>query len=161
MLLSSFRISKGTTDPAEGWVQLTKVTCLGRITNSNTNLDQNIKISTKHQHLVSNCWEISGGVSDKGSQCWQLNQLFSNAENLFTTKKLPELQLQNLDQTLCSKYEQKFSFITKPQLPNLQQTVAYTILFSNISNSNNINKFWVGIFTRQGHINQVHQTGVS
>ena len=27
---------------------------------------------------------------------------------------LPELQLQNLDQTLCSKYEQKFNFMTKP-----------------------------------------------
>ena len=69
---------------------------------------------------------------------------------------LPELQLQNLDQTLCSKYEQKFSFMNNPQLPNLQQAVANTILIINISNSNNINKFWVGIFTRQGHINQVH-----
>ena len=66
---------------------------------------------------------------------------------------LPELQLQNLDQPLCSKSEQKFSFLTKPQLRNLQQIVANTIL---ISNSYNINKFWVGIFTRQGHINQVY-----
>ena len=56
---------------------------------------------------------------------------------------LPELQLQNLDQTLCSKSEQKFSFLTKPQLPNLPQTVANTILVNNISNSNNLNKFWV------------------
>ena len=38
--------------------------------------------------------------------------------------------------TLCSKSEQKFSFMTKPQLPNLQQTVANTILIINISNSN-------------------------
>ena len=44
----------------------------------------------------------------------------------------------------------------KPQLPNLQQTVADKILIINISNSNNLNKFWVGIFTRQGHINQVY-----
>ena len=43
---------------------------------------------------------------------------------------LPELQLQNLDQTLCSKSEQKFSFLTKPQLQNLQQFVANTILIS-------------------------------
>ena len=28
---------------------------------------------------------------------------------------LPELQRQNLDKTLCSKSEQKFNFITKPQ----------------------------------------------
>ena len=69
---------------------------------------------------------------------------------------LPELQLQNLDQTLCSKSEQKFIFMTKPQLPNLQQTVADTILIINISNRNNLNKFWVAIFTCQGHINQVY-----
>ena len=69
---------------------------------------------------------------------------------------LPELQLQNLDQTLCSKSEQKFSFMTKPQLPNLQQTVANTILIINISNSNNLNKFWVGIFKGKSHINQVY-----
>ena len=55
-------------------------------------------------------------------------------------------------QTLCSKSEQKFSFLTKPQLRNLQQIVANTIL---ISNSYNINKFWVGIFTRQGYISKV------
>ena len=42
--------------------------------------------------------------------------------------------------------------MTKPQLPNLQQTVADTILIIKISNSNNLNKFWVSIFTRQGHI---------
>ena len=42
------------------------------------------------------------------------------------------------------------SFMTKPQLPNLQQAVANTILSINISNSKNLNKFWVRIFTRQG-----------
>ena len=46
--------------------------------------------------------------------------------------------------------------MSKPQLPNLQQTVANTILIINIRNSNNLNKFLVGIFTRQGHINQVY-----
>ena len=71
----------------------------------------------------------------------------------FKLQILPELKLQNLDQPLCSKSEQKFSFLTKPQLRNLQQIVANTIL---ISNSYNINKFWVGIFTRQGYINQVY-----
>ena len=40
---------------------------------------------------------------------------------------------------LCSKSEQKFSFMHNPQLLNLQQTVANTILIINISNSNNIN----------------------
>ena len=60
------------------------------------------------------------------------------------------------NQTLCSKSDQKLSFMTKPQLPNLEQTDANTILITNISNSNNINKFLVVIFTRQGHINQVY-----
>ena len=69
---------------------------------------------------------------------------------------LPEPQLQNLDQALCSKSDQKFSFVTKPQLPNLQQIFANTILSINISNSNNLNKFWDGIFKRQGHINKVY-----
>ena len=66
-------------------------------------------------------------------------------ENLFAIKILTELQLQNLDQTLCSKSEEKFSFMTKPQLLNLQQkfeqTVANPILIINIGNSNNLNKF--------------------
>ena len=81
---------------------------------------------------------------------------------------LNSLQLQNLawtsiskswptlDKALCSKSEQKLSFRTKHQLPNLLQTVAYMILSMNMSNSNNLNKFWVGIFARQGNINQVY-----
>ena len=80
--------------------------------------------------------------------------------NKFQLQILPELQIQNLDQILSSKAEQKFSFMTKPQLPNLQQTVANTILIINISNSNKLNKFWVRICTRQGHMNQVYYTGV-
>ena len=51
--------------------------------------------------------------------------------------------------------------MTKPQAPNLQQTIANTIHIINISNSDNLNKFWVGIFTNQGHISQVYKTGVS
>ena len=54
---------------------------------------------------------------------------------------LPELQRQNPDQPLGLKSEQKCSFRTKRQSPNLQQTVANTILIINISNSNNLNKF--------------------
>ena len=93
----------------------------------------------------TNCREISDGVSesvsDKGSQCRQLNQLFSNVGNLFTIQILPELQFQNLDQTLCSRSEQKFSFMTKPQLPSLQQSIANMIRSISISNSKNLNKF--------------------
>ena len=50
----------------------------------------------------------------------------------------------------------KVKLYDQTQLPNLQQIVANTILITSISKSNNLNKFWVGIFTRQGHINQVY-----
>ena len=66
---------------------------------------------------------------------------------------LNKLQLQNLDQPLCPKSEQNFSFMTKRQLAN-QQTVANMILSINLRNRNNVNKFWVGIFTRQGGSHQ-------
>ena len=49
-----------------------------------------------------------------------------------------------------------FDFMTKLQLPNLHQTAGNTFLSINISNSNSLSKFWVGIFRRQGHINQVY-----
>ena len=45
----------------------------------------------------------------------------------FSFKISLELRRLTPDQTLCWKSEQKFSFMTKPQLPNLQQTVANTI----------------------------------
>ena len=41
----------------------------------------------------------------------------------------------------CSKSEQKFCFMTKPQFLNMQQTVANTILITNTSNSDSLNKF--------------------
>ena len=53
------------------------------------------------------------------------------------------------------KVEQKLSFVTKRQLLN-QQAVVNMILSIIISNSNNLNKFWVGIFTFQGHIHHVY-----
>ena len=68
-------------------------------------------------------------ISFPAAKCWPNS----------SSKILPELQLQNLDQTLCSKSEPKFSSITKPQLPNMQQTVANKVLIINISNSYNIN----------------------
>ena len=84
------------------------------------------------------------------------DQILSSSYWLNLLQILPELQLQNNDQTLCSKSEQKFNFMTKPPLPYLQQAVANTILIINISNNKNLNKFWVGIFQGQSHINQVY-----
>ena len=67
---------------------------------------------------------------------------------------MTKLQLQNLDQTLkpCDQSEQKLNYTTKLHLTNLHQTVVKTFLSINI---NNLNKYCVCIFTRQGHINQM------
>ena len=54
--------------------------------------------------------------------------------NKLQFQNLAELQLQNLDQTLCSKSEQKL-FITKPHLPNLHQTVASSSILATVTKS--------------------------
>ena len=57
------------------------------------------------------------------------------------SKSLPNIE------TFSSKSEQKLHLMTKLHLPNLHQTVVSTFLIINMSNSNNLNKFWVVIFT--------------
>ena len=113
---------------------------------SPSGLNSKFKILTKPSFRISNKIQLHNLNKTSAAKYWPNSSL----------KILPELQLQNLDQTLCSKSEQKFSTMTKPQLPNLQQAVTNTILIINISNSNNHNKFWVGILTRQAHLNQVY-----
>ena len=78
---------------------------------------------------------------DQDSTSLPLQNISSKILNKLLLQILPELQLQNNDQTLCSKSEQKFNFMTKPPLPYLQQAVANTILIINISNNKNLNKF--------------------
>ena len=59
--------------------------------------------------------------------------------------------------TLVLKVWKKVKFKDQTSAPkSVKKTVANMILTINISNSNNLNKFWVGIFSRQGHINQVY-----
>ena len=105
-----------------------------------------LQILTKPSFRILTKIQLHNLYKTSAAKYWQNSSL----------KILPELQLQNLDQTLCSKSEQKFSFMTKLQVPNMQQTVANTIYIINISNSNNLNNIWVGIFIQQGHINQVY-----
>ena len=62
--------------------------------------------------------------------------MFSMCSELTPRARIPDTRIPQQMQT-CSKAQQKFSFMTKPQLPNLQQTVANTILIININNSNN------------------------
>ena len=129
---------------------ISSYTNLDQISISESRLSIDIKISSKHQYLDKS-WS---NLALAKIQLRNLNET-SAAKYIpnFSFKISPDLQL---DQTLCSKSEQKFSFMSEPQLPNLPQTVANTILIINISNIHNLNKFWVGIFTRQGHINQVY-----
>ena len=157
----------------EGWVQLTKVICVSHITSSkqilikyyHQNLDQ--ASTSKYQPNISNSaswlnlkFKILTKPSFRISTKIQLHNPYKTPAVRYwpnsSFKTLPELQLQNLDQTLCSQSEQKFSFMTKSQLPKLHESVASTILSINISNGNNLNKFWVDIFICEGHINQVY-----
>ena len=133
----------------EGWVLVTRVTSLGHITSSQTNLykisssysrpSSNLKKSTKYQHQLNFkiLTKLSFRISTKNN-LHNLNQGSAAKYWLnFSFKISPELQLQNLDQTLCSKSGQKFDFMTKLQLPNLHQTIVNTFLSINISYSNN------------------------
>ena len=61
--------------------------------------------------------------------------------------------MHNGPEGLSSSYQSNLMVHITSSNTNLDQTVANTIL---ISNSNNLIKFWVGIFTRQGRINQVY-----
>ena len=97
-------------------------------------LNLNFKILTKPSFRISTNVKLYDLNQGSAAKYWPI----------FSFKTSPALQLQNLDQTLYFKSKQKFSFMTKPQLRNLQQIVANTI---PISMSYNINKFWVGIFS--------------
>ena len=70
---------------------------------------------------------------------------------------------QNLDLNSASKSWQNFSIKSWPtsscpsaQLQNLGQTVVNTFLSKNISDTNNIKKFWVGIFKSQSRAHISH-----
>ena len=72
------------------------------------------KISTKYQPENTD-------QTSESKACLNFNfKIFIKLQNTDQTSasKLA-FKLQNLDKTLCSKSEQKFNFITKPQLPNL------------------------------------------
>ena len=114
-------------------------------TSSYTNLDQipKFKISTKHQHfdqtLTSKSWPNIHFITSPSLSSKILTILqFQNFAWTSTSNSWPNLVL---------KVWTKFSFMTKLHLPNLHKTVVKTFLIINISNSNKLNKFWVGIFT--------------
>ena len=139
----------------EGWVLLTKVTSLGHITSSNTNLDQtssesrpciNFKISIKHHHFDKTKPESRPTMN----LIAKIKHQQQNNDQTSASKSWTNLE------TLSSNSEQKLNFMTKVHLPQLHQTVVDTFLIIDLNNSNNFNKFWVAIFTCQSHINQVY-----
>ena len=117
---SKWNIVKGITDPRVEW-------CLDK---SWQNLI--FRIST----MIHSAWYNLNQTS--AAKYWPN----------FSFKISLELQLQNLNQTLCSKSEQKFSYMAKsvPIVVNM---------FLSIKISN-LNKFWVGILKGQSHICQVY-----
>ena len=84
-----------------------------------------------------------------------LSGSYSNLDQISSEESRPSINFKILilAKPCAQSMNKSLAFFTKPQLQNLQQIVANTILTSN---SYNINKFWVSIFTRQGHINQVY-----
>ena len=138
-------IAKGTTDPRVGFLSQVQKQILIKF--HLQNLDQastsksqpNISLSIKLK--LQNLDKTQLQNTDQDSKWIQHNLYETSAEKTDQTpaSNLSELQLKNFDQTLCSKSEQKF--LTKPQLPNLQQTFANSILIINISSSNNLNEF--------------------
>ena len=152
-------IAKGITDPRVEFISqvLTQIFKFHL-----QNLDQaSTSKSQPNISILINLYQTSIRISTKA----QLHNRNQTSEGKywpnFSFKISPELPLQNLDQILYLKSDQKFSFMTKLQLPNLHQIVVNMFLGININNNNNLNMFWVGIFTHQGHINQVYHTAVS
>ena len=152
-------------DRPEGWVLLNKVTSLGHIASSYTKLDQtssesrpstNFEISTKHQHFdkTKTSWpNLASESRPRLNFITPTKHQQQYIDQTSASKNLPGHQLQNLDQTL------------KPCAQSLNKNLTFQIctkllssgfLIINMSNSNNLNKFWVVIFRCQGHINQVY-----
>ena len=120
-------------------------------------------------------YERKHGQRHNGPEVWILiESLYTNLDQISSLESRPSInfKISTEHQPLCktcsnlaSESGPRFNFITstKHQQKKTGQTpashlawtsksaiVANTILFSN---SYNINKFWVGIFTRQGYIN--------
>ena len=117
-------IDKGTTDP-------TRVEFISQFTVHKSWTNYNFRISIKQ---LQNLNQTSASplnlkfkiltkprASEPRPRLNFITSTKSQPKNkiIYSFNILPELQLQNLDQNLCSKSEQKLSFITKPQLRNL------------------------------------------
>ena len=135
----------------KSWSNIFRISTLHQLQNLNQTSpfrqNLNLKILTKPNQNLDQEWTSypQPTISSKIMTKLQLQNLAWTS----TSKSWPNLE------TLCSKSEQKLNFMTKLHLPNLHKTVVNTNLIINLSNSNNLNKFWVVIFTCQGHINQV------
>ena len=82
---------------------------------------------------------------DHSSQILNLLQ-FQNLDKALTLKSQPNISISTKSKVKILT-KPSFKILTKIQHPKLQETVSNTILITDISNSNNLNKYWVGIFT--------------
>ena len=75
-----------------------------------------------------------------------------NFDQISALKSWPKIYLKILAKLqLYARWKIRFKISTKLQLQNLNQPIVDTFL----SNTNNVKKFWVGIFKGQSHISQV------
>ena len=116
------------------------------------------RISTKHQLQLQPYISLSLKLKlqnlDQISTEIQFRNLYKTSaeKNCLNSRFKSCLNFKILTKPCAQSMNKSLAFFTKPQVQYLQQIVANRIL---ISDSYNINKFCVGIFTCQGYINQV------
>ena len=126
----------GRISSSEFWLSINKT--------SASPLNLKFKILTQPSFRISTKIQLHNLYKTSATKCWTSSS-FKILLN-FKFKILTNPCAQSLNKSLALW-----------QKPNLQKTVANTILIINItSNSNNLNKFWVVIFTCQGQINKVY-----
>ena len=111
--------------------------------------------SISHTFTIENLKENLPENIAKGTKDPRIEFISQNLDYASTSKSQPNISISTKSKVKILT-KPSFRILTKIQLPNQQETVSNTILITDISNSNNLNKYWVGIFTRQGHIYQVY-----
>ena len=81
----------------------------------------------------------------KGTKDPRIEFISQNLDYASTSKSQPNISISTKSKVKILT-KPSFRILTKIQLPNQQETVSNTILSTDISNSNNLNKFWVSIF---------------
>ena len=123
------------------------------------------RFNCRRKKWGKNGWKLVplGGVRRLMANANKNSHLFFSPSLTSTTnfsfKTLPEVQLQNLDQTLCSKSEQKFNFMTKTSASKSGTNCRQHVSKHQHQQQAQPQQVLCDIFTCQGPINQVYLTG--